>query len=65
MPVPPATSVQPEVPDALLSALKSASIIDEHRALMGAVIKKIRSAESGLSEACTSLLTGSEVSGET
>ena len=38
VPVPPAISVQPEVPDALLAALKSASIIDEHRALMGAVI---------------------------
>ena len=38
VPVPPATSVQPEVSDALLVALKSASIIDEHRALMGAVI---------------------------
>ena len=41
MPVPPATSVQPEVPDTLSAALKSASIIDEHRALMGAVIEKI------------------------
>lgn len=39
--VPPAISVQPEVPDALLAALKSASIVDEHRALMGAVIEKI------------------------
>ena len=41
VPVPPAISVQPEVPDALLAALKSASIVDEHRALMGAVIEKI------------------------
>ena len=40
VPVPPATSVQPEVSDALLAALKSASIVDEHRALMGAVIEK-------------------------
>ena len=55
VPVPPATSVQPEVPDALLSALKSASIVDEHRALMGAVIEKIQSTESGLNEACISL----------
>mgnify|MGYP005813705167 CR=1 FL=1 len=43
-PVPLAISVQPEVPDALLVALKSASIIDEHRALMCAVIEKIQSA---------------------
>ena len=41
MPVPLATSVQLEVSDALLVALKSASIVDEHRALMGAVIEKI------------------------
>ena len=39
--VPPAISVQPEVPDTLSAALKSASIVDEHRALMGAVIEKI------------------------
>ena len=56
----PATSVQPEVSDALLVALKSASIVDEHRALMGAVIEKIQSAESGLNEACISLIRGFE-----
>ena len=61
VPVPPATSVQPEVSDALLVALKSASIVDEHRALMGAVIEKIQSAESGLNEACISLIRGFEV----
>ena len=60
-PVPPATSVQPEVPDTLSAALKSASIIEEHRALIGAVIEKIQSAESGLNEACISLITGFEV----
>ena len=59
--VPSATSVQPEVSDALLVALKSASIVDEHRALMGAVIEKIQSAESGLDEACISLIRGFEV----
>ena len=58
MPVPPATSVQPEVPDTLSAALKSTSIVDEHRALMGAVIEKIQSAESGLNGACISLITG-------
>ena len=46
----PVTSVQPEAPDTLLVALKGASIVDEHRALMGAVIKKIQSTESGLNE---------------
>ena len=55
VPVPPAISVQLEVPNVLLAALKSASIVDEHRALMGAVIKEIQSAESGLNEACISL----------
>ena len=61
VPVPPAISVQPEVPDALLAALKSASIVNEHHALMGAVIEKIKSAESGLNEACISLIRGFEV----
>ena len=60
----PATSVQPEVPDTLLAMLKGASIVDEHCALMGAVIEKIQFAKSGLTEACTSLLTGFEVSSE-
>ena len=56
------TSVHPEAPDTLLEALRSASIVEEHRTLMGAVIEKIQSAKSGLTEACTSLLTGFEVS---
>ena len=42
-------------------ALRDASIIDEHRALMGAVIEKIQSTESGLNEACISLIKGFEV----
>ena len=57
----PATSVQPGVPDTLLAALKGASIVDEHRALMGAVIEKIQSAESGWNESCVSLIRGFEV----
>ena len=61
MPIPSATSVQPEVSDALLEALKSGSILDEHRALMGAVIEKIQSAESGVNGACISLIKGFEV----
>lgn len=62
MHVPPVTSVQPETPDNLLEALRGASIVDEHRVLMGTVIEKVQSAKSGLAEACTSLLTGFEVS---
>ena len=62
MPAPPVTSVQPEAPDNLLEALRGASIVDEHRILMGTVIEKVQSVKSGLTEACCSLLTGFEVS---
>jgi hypothetical protein len=61
VPISPVTSVQPEAPDTLLEALGSASIVEEHLALMGTVIEKIQSVKSGLTEACTSLLTGFEV----
>ena len=37
----PATSVQPEAPDNLLEALKGASIEEEHRTIMSAVIQKV------------------------
>ena len=56
------TSVHPEAPDNLLETLRSASIDEEHRTLMSMVIEKIPSTKSGLIEACTSLLTGFEVS---
>jgi hypothetical protein len=46
-----------------VEALRGAAIVEEHRVLMGMVIEKIQSAESGLSKACRSLLTGFEVSG--
>ena len=62
MPIPPVTPVQPGAPDDLLEALRGASIVDEHRVLMGRVIERVQSAKSGLTEACTSLLTGFEVS---
>ena len=62
MPVPLVTSVQPEAPDNLLEALRGASIMDEHRVLMYMVIEKVQFVKSGLTEACTSLLTGFEVS---
>ena len=55
-------SVAPEAPDCLLEALRGASMDDEHRTLMSVVIQKVLSAKSGLTEACTSLLTGFEVS---
>ena len=41
VPVTPVTSVQPEAPDNLLEALRGASIVDEHRILMGTVIEKV------------------------
>ena len=59
--VTPAASVQPKVPDSLLEALNGASIEEEHRTVMSAVIQKVQLAKSGLIEACSSLLTGFEV----
>ena len=41
--------------------LEKAAISEEHRTLMGTVIERISSAESGLHEAFMSLLTGFEV----
>ena len=45
----------------LKDLLGRASISEEHRALMGTVIERVSSAESGLHEAVKSLLTGFEV----
>ena len=58
----PVTSVYPEAPDNLLGALCGASIDEEHRTIMSAVVKKVQSTKSGLTEAYASLLTGFEVS---
>ena len=58
----PVASVHPEAPDNLLEALHDASINEEHHTIMSAVVKKVQSAKSGLTEACASLLTGFEVS---
>ena len=58
----PVTSVHPEAPNNLMGALRSACIDEEHRTIMSAVIQKVQSAKSGLTEACASLLTGFEVS---
>ena len=52
-PTTPATSVHPEAPNNLLEALRGASIVEEHRTLMGTLIGRIQSAKSGLTEACT------------
>ena len=60
-PTMPVTSVQLEAPDSLLEALNGASIKEEHRTVMSAVIQKVQLAKSGLTEACSSLLTGFEV----
>ena len=62
VPIPPVTSVQPEAPDNLLETLRGASIVHEHRILMGTVVERVQSIKSGLTEACSSLLTGFEVS---
>ena len=48
-------------PVELQALLKRASILEDHRTLMGMVIERISSAESGLCEAVGSLLTGFEV----
>ena len=47
--------------DVLNGLLERAAISEEHRTLMGTVIERISSAESGLHEAFMSLLTGFEV----
>ena len=57
----PVASVQPEAPDNLLEALKGASIEEEHRTIMSAVIQKVQLAKSGLTEAYRILLTCFEV----
>ena len=48
-------------PEELKDLLERASIPEDHRTLMGTVIERISSAESGLHEAVRSLLTGFEV----
>ena len=48
-------------PDALMGLLEQAAISEAHRTLMGTVVERIASAESGLHEAFMSLLRGFEV----
>ena len=47
--------------DELRDLLEQAAISEEHRKLMGTMIERISSAESGLHEAFMSLLTGFEI----
>ena len=47
----PVAPVQPEAPDNMLEALQGASIDEEHRTIMSAVVQKVQSAKSGLTEA--------------
>ena len=60
-PTTPTTSVHPEAPDNLLEVLNGGSIDEKLRTVMSAVIQKVQLAKSGLTEACSSLLTGFEV----
>ena len=48
-------------PDVLRKLLERAAISEEHRTLMGTVMERISSVESGLHDAFMSLLTGFEV----
>ena len=61
MPTPAVASATPEAPNILMEAPQRASIMEEHRTLMGVVVENVQSAKSGLNEAFTSLLTGFEV----
>ena len=58
---PPATSVHAELLGGLLTLLRNASVVDEHRTLMGTVVGKIQAAESGLNESCLGLIKAFEV----
>ena len=61
LPIPLAACAQAGLPGGLSTTLRSASTVDEHRVLMGMVIEKIQSAESGLNESCLGLIKGFEV----
>ena len=59
--LPPVVPVHPGALDNLMWALQGASIMDEHRVLMGVVIEKVQAGESGLNESCISLIKGLDV----
>ena len=56
-----ATSAYAKLSGGLLTALKNASVVDEHRTLMGTVVGKIQAAESRLNESCHGLIKSFEV----
>ena len=56
-----ATSTNAEALNKLMDALQGASVLEEHRTLMGTVVEEVQSAKSGLDKAFTSLLTAFEV----
>ena len=58
---PTAASRDPEAPDTLMDILQHASVLEEHRTLMGTVVERVLSAKSGLNEAFMGLLRGFEV----
>ena len=58
---PTAASGDPEAPDILTNMLRQASILEEHRTLMGTVIEKVLAVKRGLNEAFVGLLRGFEV----
>ena len=41
-----ATSTNPEAPNPLMDALQRASVVEEHRTLMGMVVERIQSSKS-------------------
>ena len=47
LPTPPATVVQAELPGGLSTVLKNASIIDEHRTIMGRWLKRFNLPKGG------------------
>ena len=61
LPRPEANTLAALSPDVLTGLLERAALLEEHRSLISAVLKKISSATSGLNEAFTSLLRGFEV----
>ena len=54
-------SANPEAADSMREALERASVVEEHRTLMGAAMENVQSAKSGLTEAFHSLLAGFKV----
>ena len=53
--------LDPEAPVTLMDMLQHASVLEEHRTLMGMVVERILSVRSGLNEAFTGLLRDFEV----